>query len=473
MSVDCALVFPSLLLEGSSSTNMNGFCVTSLKVKGVKVFKNLTTRLYLGLRVIMSVDCALVFPSLLLERSSSTNMNGFCVTSLKVRGVNVLKKLTTRLCLGLRMCMSVDCALVFPSLLLEGSSSTNMNGFCVTSLKVKGVKVFKNLTTRLCLGLRVCMSVDWALVFPSLLLEGSSSTNMNGCCVTSLKVKGVKVFKKLTTRLCLGLRVCMSVDWALVFPSLLLEGSSSTNMNGFCVTSLKVKGVKVFKKLTTRLCLGLRVCMSVDWALVFPSLLLEGSSSTNMNGFCVTSLKVKGVKVFKNLTTRLCLGLRVCMSVDCALVFPSLLLEGSSSTNMNGFCVTSLKVKGVKVFKNLTTRLCLGLRVCMSVDCSLVFPSLLLEGSSSTNMKGFCVTSLKVKGVKVFKNLTTRLCLGLRVCMSVDCALVFPSLLLEGSSSTNMNGFCVTSLKVREVKVRLDNITLFTARLSAFSCKTN
>ena len=41
--------------------------------------------------------------------------------------------------------------------------------------------------------------------------------------------------------------------------------------------------------------------MSVDWALVFPSLLLEGSSSTNMNGFCVTSLKVKGVKVFQNL----------------------------------------------------------------------------------------------------------------------------------------------------------------------------
>ena len=51
----------------------------------------------------------------------------------------------------------------------------------------------------------------------------------------------------------------MSVDWALVFPSLLLEGSGSTNMNGFCVTSLKVKGVNVFKKLTTRLCLGLRV----------------------------------------------------------------------------------------------------------------------------------------------------------------------------------------------------------------------
>ena len=56
---------------------------------------------------------------------------------------------------------------------------------------------------------------------------------------------------------------------ALVFPSLLLKGSSSTNMNGFCVTSLKVKGVKVFKKLTTRLCLGLRVCMSVDWLLCF------------------------------------------------------------------------------------------------------------------------------------------------------------------------------------------------------------
>ena len=89
----------------------------------------------------------------------------------------------------------------------------------------------------------------------------------------------------------------MSVDWALVFPSLLLEGSSSTNMNGFCVTSLKVRGVNVFKKLTTRLCLGLRVCMSVDWALVFPSLLLKGSSSTNMNGFCVTSLKVSGVNV--------------------------------------------------------------------------------------------------------------------------------------------------------------------------------
>ena len=57
--------------------------------------------------------------------------------------------------------------------------------------------------------------------------------------------------------------------------------------------------------------------------------------------------------------------------------------------------------------------------------------------------------------------------------MSVDCALVFPSLLLEGSSLTNMNGFCVTSLKVRGVKVRLYNITLFTDRLSAFSCKTN
>ena len=109
----------------------------------------------------------------------------------------------------------------------------------------------------------------------------------------------------------------------------------------------------------------------------------------------------------------------------------------------------------------------------MSVDWALVFPSLLLEGSSSTNMNGFCVTSLKVRGVKVFKKLTTRLCLGLRVCMSVDWALVFPSLLLEGSSSTNKNGFCVTSLKVRAVKVRLDNITLFTARLSAFSCKTN
>ena len=157
------------------------------------------------------------------------------------------------------------------------------------------------------------------------------------------------------------------------------------------------------------------------------------------------------------------------MSVDCPLVFPSLLLEGSSSTNMNGFCVTSLKVSGVNVFKKLTTRLCLGLRVCMSVDCPLVFPSLLLEGSSSTNMNGFCVTSLKVSGVNVFKKLTTRLCLGLRVCMSVDWALVFPSLLLEGSSSTSMNGFCVTSLKVRGVKVRLDNITLFTARLSAFS----
>ena len=57
--------------------------------------------------------------------------------------------------------------------------------------------------------------------------------------------------------------------------------------------------------------------------------------------------------------------------------------------------------------------------------------------------------------------------------MSVDWALVFPSLLLEGSSSTSMNGFCVTSLKVRGVKVRLDNITLFTDRLSTFSCKTN
>ena len=159
------------------------------------------------------------------------------------------------------------------------------------------------------------MSIDWALAFPSLLPEGSSSTNMNGFCVNSLKVKGVNDFKKLTTRLCLGLRVCMSVDWALVFPSLLLEGSSSTNMNGFCVTSLRVKGVNDFKKLTTRLRLGIRVCMSVDWALAFPSLLLEGSSSTNMNGFCVTRLKVKGVNVFKKLTTRLCLGLRVCMSV--------------------------------------------------------------------------------------------------------------------------------------------------------------
>ena len=122
-------------------------------------------------------------------------------------------------------------------------------------------------------------------------------------------------------------------------------------------------------------------------------------------------------------------------------------------------------------FKKLATRLCLGLRVCMSVDCALVFPSLLLEGSSSTSMNGFCVTSLKVRGVNVFKKLTTRLCLGLRVCISVDWALVFPSLLLEGSSSTSMNGFCVTSLKVRGVKVRLDNITLSTARLSAFSCK--
>ena len=118
------------------------------------------------------------------------------------------------------------------------------------------------------------MSVDWALVFPYLFLEGSSSTNMNGFCVPSLKVKGVKVFQKLTARLCLGLRVCISVDWALVFPSLLLEGSNSNNMNGFCVTSLKVKGVNVFKKLTTRLCLGLRVCICVDWDLVFPSLLL-------------------------------------------------------------------------------------------------------------------------------------------------------------------------------------------------------
>ena len=86
--------------------------------------------------------------------------------------------------------------------------------------------------------------------------------------------------------------------------SLLLEGSSSTYMNDFCVTSLKVKGINVFKKLTTRLCLGLRVCMSVDWALVFPLFLLEGSSSTNMKGFCVTSLKVRGVKVFKKLTTK-------------------------------------------------------------------------------------------------------------------------------------------------------------------------
>ena len=118
---------------------------------------------------------------------------------------------------------------------------------------------------------------------------------------------------------------------------------------------------KSFKKLTTRLCLGLRVCISVDCALGFPSLLLEGSSSTNMNGFCVTSLKVRGVKVFKKLTTRSCLGLRLCISVHCALVFPSLLLEGSSSTNMNGLCVTSLKVKQVNVFKKLTTRLCLGL----------------------------------------------------------------------------------------------------------------
>ena len=139
---------------------------------------------------------------------------------------------------------------------------------------------------------------------------------------------------------------------------------------------------------------------------------------------------------------------------------------------MKCFCVTSLKVRGVNVFKKLTTRLCLSLRECLSVDWALVFPSLLLEGSSSTNMNGFCVTSLKVKGVKVFQKLTTRLCLGLRVCMAVDCALVFPSLLLEESSSTSMKGFCVTSLKVRGVKVRLDNITLFTARLSAFGCKT-
>ena len=160
------------------------------------------------------------------------------------------------------------------------------------------------------------------------------------------------------------------------------------------------------------------------------------------------------------------------MSVDWALVFPSLFLEESSSNNMNGFCVTSLKVRGVNVFKKLTTRLCLGLRVCMSVDWALVFPSLLLEGSSSTNMNGFYVTSLKVRGVKVFQKPTTRLCLGLRVCMSVDWALVFPSLLLEGSISTNMNGFCVTSLKVRGVKVKFDNIKLFTDRLSAFSCKT-
>ena len=85
---------------------------------------------------------------------------------------------------------------------------------------------------------------------------------------------------------------------------LLLEVSSSTSLNGFCVTSLKVRGVNVFQKLITRLCLGFRVCMSVDWALVFPLFLLEGSSSTNMKGFCVTSLKVKRVKVFKKLTTR-------------------------------------------------------------------------------------------------------------------------------------------------------------------------
>ena len=47
---------------------------------------------------------------------------------------------------------------------------------------------------------------------------------------------GVNVFNKLTTRLCLGLRMCMSVDWALVFPSFLLEGLSFTNMKGFCAT---------------------------------------------------------------------------------------------------------------------------------------------------------------------------------------------------------------------------------------------
>ena len=41
--------------------------------------------------------------------------------------------------------------------------------------------------------------------------------------------------------------------------------------------------------------------MSIDWALVFPSLLLEGSNSTNMNVFCVTSLKVKGSRSFRNL----------------------------------------------------------------------------------------------------------------------------------------------------------------------------
>ena len=52
--------------------------------------------------------------------------------------------------------------------------------------------------------------------------------------------------------------------------------------------------------------------------------------------------------------------------------------------------------------------------------------------------------------------------------MSVDWALVFPSLLLEGSSSTNMNGFCVTSLIVKGVKVRLDNITLLLSCLSFF-----
>ena len=92
--------------------------------------------------------------------------------------------------------------------------------------------------------------------------------------------------------------------------------------------------------------------MSVGWALVFPSLLLEGSSSTNMNGFCETSLTVKGINVFKKLTTRLCLGLRVCMSVDCALVFPYFLLEGSSSTNMNCFCETRLKVKGSMSLRN-------------------------------------------------------------------------------------------------------------------------
>ena len=67
---------------------------------------------------------------------------------------------------------------------------------------------------------------------------------------------------------------------ALVFPSLLLKGSSSTNMNGFCVTSLKVKGVKVFKKLTTRLCLGLRVCMSVD------------------RGGCVSFFIARGIKFY-------------------------------------------------------------------------------------------------------------------------------------------------------------------------------